>query len=152
MKYFIWSIIIIVSATIIAGFFVVGSPAQERLRKFDEARVNDLQNLQWQIVNYWQSKGELPKIIADLHDPIRGTRVPKDPETNMDYEYAVNGAMQFSLCAIFQREDLNPLNAERFPMPTKATYGDLSSSDWAHQAGRACFDRTIDPELYPRIK
>ena len=46
--------------TIGAGFFIVGTPAEARLARFDAQKVNDLQNIQSQVVYYWQAKQKLP--------------------------------------------------------------------------------------------
>src|SRR3989338_7527177 len=40
-------------ATIVAGFFIVGTPAQARLARFDAQKVNDLQNIQYRVTNYY---------------------------------------------------------------------------------------------------
>ncbi|MEK7148063.1 MAG: DUF5671 domain-containing protein, partial [Patescibacteria group bacterium] len=55
----LWRIIalVVILGSIIAGFMVIGSPASQRARRYDNTRVSDLQNIQWQIVNYYQQKG-----------------------------------------------------------------------------------------------
>src|ERR1035437_4871969 len=50
---------ILAVATIVAGFFIVGTPAQARLQRFDAQKVSDLQNIQSQVVSYWQAKQKL---------------------------------------------------------------------------------------------
>ncbi len=47
--------------TVVAGFFIVGSPADIRLLRLDDQKQNDLSNIQWQVVNYWQLKEVLPQ-------------------------------------------------------------------------------------------
>ncbi|MDX1608392.1 MAG: DUF5671 domain-containing protein [Candidatus Spechtbacterales bacterium] len=53
-------IIGLVGIILVAGFVVAGSPQEERLRRFDERRINDLNSIQWQVVNFWQQKDRLP--------------------------------------------------------------------------------------------
>ncbi len=65
-----WLGIIVVLIGIIGGFMVVGSPTKQRELRFDSQRVNDLSNIQYQIVNYWQKKGTLPSVLSDLNDSI----------------------------------------------------------------------------------
>lgn len=143
---------IVVLSAIVAGFFVVGSPAVQRQRSFDDRRVNDLQVIQSQIINYWQMKQKLPVKLIDLNDSISGFVAPVDPETGAEYEYAVTSPLAFDLCAIFNIKNLGNAGdtAGNVPMPRSAIYPDNDpySQNWSHSAGRVCFARTIDPQLY----
>lgn len=80
MKLFTRGMVALGIIAIIAGFFVAGSPQMERLRQFDDQRVGHLQQIQWEIVNYWQAKEKLPTSLADLNDPLRSFTTPQDPE------------------------------------------------------------------------
>lgn len=150
MRYFIYAIIGIVAVSVIAGFFVVGSPGEERLYRFDEQRLQDLQMLQGEVVYYWQRKGELPQALEMLEDDIRGVRVPFDPENGAPYEYSVKGELMFELCATFARANDEAVGAfgRTKPMMPEAVYPE---TNWSHGEGRTCFERTIDPELYKPI-
>src|SRR3989338_8982898 len=99
MKFFIYFIITIVAVAVVAGFFIVGSPQEERLRRFDEQRVSDLQNLQYQILNYWQNKNKLPVVLSDLRDDISGFVPPVNPESGAEYGFRVidNKQLKFDL-------------------------------------------------------
>src|SRR3989344_7067043 len=147
-RIFIYAIIAIVALTVAAGFFIVGSPQSERLRRFDDQRVSDLQIIQGQIIYYWQNKEKLPAKLDDLKDTISGYAPAKDPETGLDYIYKVKGNLGFALCANFNLlsyESVKPY----IELPTYPTqYRSIGDSNWDHAAGYACFDRTIDPELY----
>jgi len=146
LKYFIWSVCVLVLATVVAGFFLIGSPMAERTRRFDQQRVSDLQNIQNEIVNnYWIEKRVLPPNLSALEDPISGYKVPIDPQTSSQYEYIINGKDAFELCAVFGLTD-NSQNSATAPVAVPAgSY----SQNWGHEAGRVCFSRTIDPQLYP---
>ncbi len=145
MKWFVWAVIVVVASSIIAGFFIIGSPKTERMRRFDDQRVSDLQNIQWQIVNFWQTKEYFPKDLNELKDDISGWSAPLDPETGKPYEYAINGELSFTLCADFSLEnDEVPVELLRFPGG--------GAENWAHPSGKHCFSRTIDPERYPAIE
>lgn len=134
-----------VFGSIVAGFFIIGSPATARQLRFDERRVNDLQMLQGEIINYWQQKNRLPKSLDDLKDSIRGFAPPKDPKTDEAYGYNVLGSLQFELCAAFQLD--SPKQQEH----PGVYYGQPYDQNWKHGKGRTCFYRTIDSDLY-RIK
>ena len=51
MRRFGYAVTCVVVAAVIAGFILAGSPQSERLRRFDDQRVNELQNIQAQIVD-----------------------------------------------------------------------------------------------------
>ena len=129
-----------------AGFFIIGSPATQRNRRFDEQRVNHLQILQGQVVSYWTQKGAIPEKLGDLQDSISGYVVPVDPETGASYEYSATDKLKFELCANFKT--VGP--ADSYNQPRSLIYAphDPYSQNWAHKAERTCFSRTIDPELY----
>lgn len=141
---------LVVLGSIVAGFFIVGSPFEQRMRRFDEQRVSDLQQIQWQVTNYWQFKQKMPDSLADLNDPLRGFRVPVDPKTGQAYEYnneSRDDTLAFELCATFGLPSSDESIHGKYAVP----YGPQGEapSDWAHDVGKVCFDRTIDPAFYP---
>lgn len=152
MKYYIYFVITIVTAAIIAGFVVVGSPENKRVLRFDERRISDLSNIQWQIINYWQRKNKLPDNLEILNDDISGFMVPIDPKAgNPSYEYEHLNDLSFRLCATFEAEF--PGGNETDGMYSKYQDAELIPRDaenqnWSHGIGRTCFERTIDPDLY----
>jgi hypothetical protein len=138
----------IVIASVVGGFFIVGSPVSERLYRIDEQKVSDLQNIQWQVVSYWQQKEKMPKVITDLEDPLTGFIAPREVETGEMYTYATTGAMSFKLCATFNRPSRNTVSKMSAPVPVG---GDLMSENWKHESGETCFERTIDPDRFPPL-
>ncbi len=150
MKYFSYIIIAIIAISVVAGFFIVGSPKEERLMRLDDQRIQDLQNIQWQIINYWQNKKRLPEKLTDLIDNISGFYPPLDPETKQDYTYQVTGSESFTLCANFSRPSTS--RTLYFPEPELATPPTrevvTKRDNWQHEIGMFCFDRTIDKDLY----
>lgn len=143
----------VVSATmvigsIVAGFSVLGTPQSQRLLRYDSEKVSDLQNIQWQIVNYWQQKGTLPAKLAELEDPISGFIIPTDAQTEAPYEYQKTGTLSFNLCAVFNKS-LQTVNNSTSRTMYPESMGNKPGDSWQYEAGRHCFSRTIDPELYP---
>ncbi|MFA5770728.1 MAG: DUF5671 domain-containing protein [Patescibacteria group bacterium] len=136
---------VIVLGSVVAGFFIIGTPFAQRNRRFDEQRVQDLQMLQNQLLNYWTQKGVLPDQILLLNDSISGFVVPTDPKSKQAYEYRVIDQQTFELCADFAvASDKNSMvNSTRYAMPY-----DSFNQNWDHQVGRGCFNRKIDSELY----
>ncbi len=154
-KYFASATGAIILILVVGAFFIVGSPMKARLIQFDQQRVGDLQNIQSQVVNFWQRKGQLPQSLTDLNDSISGYSVSNDPQTNQPYEYNVKDlkVLTFELCAVFNL-DSNVQSGEVKSvrqMPVPAYPYDGYSQNWNHSAGRVCFERTIDKELYPPL-
>ncbi len=147
-RYINWAVGALVVVTILAGFFIVGTPAEARKTRLDNQRISDLQTIQWQVVNYYQQKERLPSSITDLDDPIAGYTNPHDPQTNEPYVYRPGQGLSFTLCATFETEGTADWSRSE-AMPIRA-YGTIEG-DWAHGAGETCYTRTIDPERYPAI-
>ena len=142
-KYFAWVTCVLVLVAIIGSFFIMGSPATARLMQFDQQKVSDLQNIQSQIVNYWQRKQVMPTKLADLQDSISGFIVPTDQQNGASYEYTVINATtpSFELCATFNRP------SQTVPQPLYAVPAGIGQN-WDHASGRICFERIIDKQLY----
>ncbi|OHA82860.1 MAG: hypothetical protein A3B07_03160 [Candidatus Yonathbacteria bacterium RIFCSPLOWO2_01_FULL_43_27] len=150
------AVAVIVAGTVISGFFIVGTPRQARLARYDTQRVNDLQNIQWQVVNYWQQKKRLPEKLSDLSDPISGFMLPTDPQTKEAYEYKGSSSLSFQLCAVFNGQSRTTMDGSSnmisrpYPVAVIDVKGE-KIDNWHHKKGHACFERTIDPERYPPI-
>ena len=141
--------------SIVAGFFIMGTPGQVRLYRFDDQKISDLQNIQYQIISFYQQKSKLPLALNDVADPLGGATVPLDPQSSQPYRYQQTGPLSFELCAVFNVEThANSQYGRTAPvMPVAAGMGrDLESQPWTHEAGQKCFARTIDPERYPPFK
>jgi hypothetical protein len=141
--------------TILGGFFIVGTPQQARLQRFDTQKVNDLANIQNQVVSYWQYKQKLPSNSNELNNLFSGFSVPVDPQTSQPYEYRVtndgkNGTPSFELCANFNAPNYGQRTNYTIPEPI-GLKGSGQNENWQHAAGRVCFDRTIDTALYPPV-
>ena len=147
---------IVVLASIVGGFFIIGSPETQRLIKLDQQRLNDLQNIQYQVINYWQQKQKLPASLTDLKDPLSGATIPVDPETQQNYAYRITTApYSFELCANFAI-DSSKIPGQNMSYPVRVaapvpegTAVHTGDDTWTHGIGQACFERTIDPQRYP---
>ena len=143
-----WGAGVAVLLAIVAGFFIMGSPTQIRLYRFDTQKVSDLQNIQYQIVNFWQQKEKLPATLAEVADPISGNTIPVDPQGGM-YRYEVTGAMSFKLCATFNADSQNSNTGRSVPAAPYPAKENSIEDTWQHGVGEKCFERTIDPQRYP---
>ncbi len=138
-----WAVGILVVLTVASGFLIIGSPQTQRQYRIDEQRINDLQQIQTQIVSYWQQKQSLPAQLSDLNDSLSYFTVPVDPETKQPYTYKRYSPLDFGLCATFDAP--NRLS----PNQLQPVYSDLPAPEkWQHGVGEVCFDRSIDPQRY----
>lgn len=146
--------VIVVIGSIVSGFIVMGSPQTQRLMRYDNQKTSDLQNIQWQIINYWQQKQTLPENLTALADPISNFTTPVDLQSNEMYEYRKVSDLSFELCADFNLESRDfARSSGKSSLGYPAPYGfDESSINWQHGPDRTCFTRTIDPKLYPPVK
>ena len=143
-------VVVLALTTVVVGFFIVGTPAQARLYRFDESKVTNLTAIQSQVVSYYQLKKKLPSTLADLNDSISGFSAPTDAQTSQPYEYQATGALSFELCATFNKERRLSAYTNNISYPSSS--GIKGGGDnWQHGPGRVCFDRTIDPQLYPPV-
>jgi len=140
---------VVVLASIVVGFFIIGTPSDQRARKFDEQRIEHLQSLQSEIVNYWIQKKTLPAQLSDLENSISGFAAPADPATGVFYEYNITGDLSFELCAVFERPNQDKIPADSYYYGSP--YYDIYNQNWNHETGRTCFARIIDPELYKNV-
>ncbi|MDD5710897.1 MAG: DUF5671 domain-containing protein [Candidatus Colwellbacteria bacterium] len=154
--------IVFALSAIVAAFIIIGSPAEQRVLRLDQRRIEDLQSIQSQVVSYWQSKEVLPATFDDLKDPLLNYSIPKDPEfeDGKVYEYRVLGDLSFELCATFAQPlpegwvenyggGVFPTTVEKDTAVSYPYYpwpGGTNES-WQHEAGRACFERTIDTDI-----
>lgn len=143
-KLFAIIVSVVVLASIIGGFFIVGSPGQQRKVRMDETRVQQLNNIHYELINHWQRTRTLPETLAVLQNNT-GVYTLSDPETGEPYEYKRVSDTSYEICATFATESRgNERGLIRDPYS--------AGQNWTHEAGRTCFARAINPELYPPLE
>jgi hypothetical protein len=117
------AMIVLVLGAVGAGFYVLGSPSEQRLLRLDERRVEDLNGIRAGVNAYWRANQRLPD---SLDDARQGTALYRDPVSGEPYEYRVLDERSYELCATFERAFTpeEPGLAVRF---------------WPHPAGRHCY-------------
>ena len=137
--------LVIILGSIIWGFSVLGSPRTQRLYKYDEQKINDLQSFQNEIEIYFGAFGSLPDSLESL-EISRHFFLNKDPQNDKLYEYKKTSNLSYELCAEFNKtSDANSQSS--LTAPVKYPSGTVS---WVHKAGRYCFAQTINPNLYSK--
>ena len=130
-----WIASAVVAATVIGAFVLLGSPGEQRTRRFDERRLADLRAASAAIDLHFPRHGTLPGSLDELPVELGPAPAARDPRTGAPYEYERLGADRYRLCATFARES----QQERWG-PER--------DFWAHGAGRQCFE--IDAERVER--
>ena len=134
--------LILSSATVVIalvwGAFIIGSPMQERSRKFDERRVEDLKAISGEVYQivfggmpYDAERSQmksLPETLGVVSSEARQRRINMhDPVTGEMYKYEVRDSKNFRLCAVF--DGAVTYNYDVF---------------WEHPAGNHCYDFNVD--------
>ncbi len=143
----IWRIIAtaVVVGSIIWGFAVLGSPRTQRLYKYDEQKVSDLQNINSYIQSYYSQKGSLPTTLDEVASQ-NYMSMPVDKQNSKPYEYHLVGqsAKTYQLCAEFNT-DSQMENGYSI-----ANYYDTQTS-WKHEIGHKCFNLSIPVSMYAPV-
>ncbi len=141
---------VVIVICIIAGFFIVGTPSEQRAVRFDETRVNDLASIQGEVISYWVQKDVLPESLDDISNSINGYIAPTDPDSSEPYTYKTTGDLSYQLCGTFVTSHNANGEYKGVSIPREFEYDRLGSSSfaWDHEIGETCFDRMIDPDLY----
>ena len=124
---------VVVVASVIGSAYVLGSPEHQRQRRLDERRVRDLGTITNTISSYAAIHDALPPDLATLGNEPGQRRAPVDPDSGIAYEYFVQGAESYQLCAVFAMA--SPDRQET------STFSEMGREDWTHGPGRQCFQR-----------
>lgn len=125
------------------GLYMSGSPTKARAQKYDQQRVNDLQQITYALDQYWTRTSNLPQRLEELvasPEPYYLSSI-RDPRTHTPYEFrAVTGSGNYELCATFETDSTQP-SSPSLARPMEPLF-------WQHSAGRTCFPvqiRTLRP-------
>ncbi len=124
-----------VLAGVVAALFHLGSPAERRLRRLDEERVQRLRQLESSVELHLRSEKALPADLKSLARQPWAAEVTLDPDTLEPFGYEILGDRSFRLCADFARPA---------PPPPPDRFDDF----WAHPEGRHCFEFEVRPDEY----
>jgi hypothetical protein len=118
-----------VLATLVVTLVVAGSPQRARTRQLDQARLQDLENLQQRVTAFRDVRGRLPESLEQALTTLPGGPGVRmaDPESGVPYPYAVVDSVTFTLCATFAAAD------------SVGPWGEQADPFWRHPAGPHCF-------------
>ncbi len=132
------------------GLVTLGGPSDERHRRMDQRRVEDLRRIGTAVDKFEARFDRLPTSLQELvvtsQDGRRRASLVhaenvRDPATDQLYAYHVGVETQYELCATFQR----PSRDE----PVQRRYGTF----WSHPSGTHCFafDAATPAGLNPQV-
>jgi hypothetical protein len=136
---------VIIAAVLIASLGYIQTPTEVREVKADQETVNDLQDIQWRIEDFYQTNELLP---VDLETLYGAFGAPAATEGRSGYVYEVTGETTYKICAEFNR-NVNELQQQYRPVPMGNSVGIGNNYNWDYRAGEWCFNRVIDKELKP---
>lgn len=142
----IWFIValVIILASIIWGFAVLGSPMTQRLYKYDEQKVNDLMNISSAVQNYYSTYQILPSSLSTIPPDYYISLV--DPQTQKPYKYELVQNLRYKLCAEFNKSSPNLDNPNSGSRPVLYKGASL----WDHPAGEYCFEEGVNSNPYAK--
>ena len=123
-----------VAAGTVAGFWVLGTPGQQRLIMSDRQRLEDLSAIANSL--YWKRQNQPDYVLPDVLDTDDQR---EDPITQEPYQYQKTDDSQFTLCANFATDS----STHRL---TNVNY-----QNWQHPQGFHCFEfdsQQQPPSLY----
>jgi Domain of unknown function (DUF5671) len=144
----IWALVslIIIIASIVWGFVVLGSPWTRRQINYDMEKITALQNISSSVQGYYNNEGKLPQTVSDItsfngaSDYLNFT----DEQTGKQYEYIKTGDTTFSVCADFNKKSTQEnLTQSYVPVTINLTI---------HPAGHYCFKEVVSKtgDAYPQ--
>jgi hypothetical protein len=119
---------VVVIAAIVVGIVLLGSPAEERARRLDQRRSQDLTGIARAVDLYWTRHASLPTSLEELQKAPGAEIRSADPTTGDAYEYRPLDGSRYELCARFEHESAR-------------AGGPPGGGIWSHGAGRHCFQR-----------
>jgi hypothetical protein len=117
--------VVMVAASVLWGLMIIGTPEQQREKKYDEKRIADLQGIAGSIDRYFTRHQSLPVHLDDLKKEPGSSIRKVDPKTAIAYTFTRRSADSYELCAEFSAESDEEIK-----------------SMWAHHAGHNCFQFT----------
>jgi hypothetical protein len=132
----------IVAVVLVSGFIFYGSPAEVRAKKFDQATIQQLEQVKNVLNSYYDVQKTVPDKLEDVLDRSKSPdsyitdMTLRNPETNTIFEYKKISADSYEICVEFKTSNKDQKNNQQ-----RFNY-DMESR-WPHDKGRACFTETV---------
>ena len=122
----------IVLAIIAFGFYLTGSPSENRLFREDELRVQDLRHISSAVGRYFRDEKKAPTTLQSVFEECENQTAyfcqRLQGAKPGDFEYAITDEKSYQLCTTFERAAPFAKNKPR-----------NSNNAAHHEAGRQCY-------------
>lgn len=123
---------VVVLVTVVIAVLVMDSPSVQRDARLDSRRIDELNRIVQAVDTYVQANHTLPPDLATLAAQPGQQLSIADPVTGAAYDYTVDGARSYTLCAVFVTDTAQ----------VRARGGPWNAIEWNHDVGPQCFSRT----------
>ncbi len=127
-RWILGAAIVVATAAVGLGLGLLGSPDQERDRRLDARRVDELRAVARAIDVHWHQAGTLPATLAILEAAEEPRLSLNDPESGEPYSYQSLADDSYELCASF----------------SMSTQLGGRHAFWSHPAGLHCFRVAVE--------
>ena len=117
---------------VVVSFMIGGTPVSQRLINLDRTRINDFQQINYAIENYYRDAQKLPSSLDEIRI-VSGSLT--DPETKKEYEYRIVNESTYQLCTVFSTDTKDTGNYD-----TTTTY---IANNTDHLKGFDCIEYEI---------
>ncbi|MFH1029822.1 MAG: DUF5671 domain-containing protein [bacterium] len=135
--YFFVSLVAVIS-TLISGFIFVELPKDNRARRKDEQLLNDINNVNFAVEEFYKIKKRLPVDFKELvkeNIQIMQNLSNFEEEGNIIYEFEEKNKYRF--CAVFLTSNKSAQN--------DCFGGGYWEQEWGHDKGYQCFEKSVIP-------
>lgn len=133
--YFYGSLIIVI-ATFIAALFIVESPTEARDRRLDNAILDNFNQIDRAMNDYYSDYSKLPASLDELVTDINILTDDdiKDPISKEKFGYNIKEANVYEICANFKTSNKDELDVNKYEYTDKR---------WLHDAGEQCLSQKV---------
>lgn len=129
---------ILAICTLAAGFFLMGSPFEQKGIQEDSALANDLSSINYEIKQFYSENNRLPSNFAEL-DVTQDEYATKNIFSYGKAQYRIITPLTYQLCGLFQTDSKQPI---RKNMNNPNTF---SANFNIHKKGVYCITQNVIP-------
>ncbi|MCD4760800.1 DUF5671 domain-containing protein, partial [bacterium] len=129
---FTYTSLIVVVVIFVSAWFFVESPQYSRQKKIDQEILNDLQDINFSIRDYYTNHDQVPEDLNFKERSPLASSAWVNPVTDKDYEYEVVADDEYKICTDFLTSNLEDENNKNY----------YSEIRW-HDQGYQCFSQKV---------
>ena len=149
LQIFSYFVVVVVVTSVIGAFFVTGSPAEERVRRLDNKRVQVLEEMTFAVEVYYRDHDVIPANIDDIYANFSQYSNDLLADAGGTFEYEAVGEFEYKLCTTFERESMT---TSQYREPRIISPVMEKTLDWNHSEGYTCFEREVSRYVRDEVK